>query len=331
MKVLIINQQEIKQLLTMRACMQVVRDAFSALGQGQGVQPLRPVMRMPEGLMGLMPAFLAPLNASAVKVITIYPSNHGTNFDSHQGAVLLFDNEHGSLKAILDASEITAIRTAAASGVATELLAKTDAAVCTIMGSGVQARTHIEAMLEARPSIKEVRVWSRNEENGQKLVAQAQSRHDNSAFFTIRTAQEAVSGADIICTTTSSTEPVLLGEWLSAGVHINAVGSSVPTARELDTEAVVKSRLFVDRLESAHNEAGDFLIPKLEGAITDAHILGEVGDLLNGSKRGRTNDQEITLFKSLGIGVQDLASAHYIYERAVAENAGTWLELGGER
>ncbi len=331
MKTLIVNQQEIRRLLTMPACMELMHDAFSALSRGEGVQPLRSVMRMPDGLMGLMPAFLAPLDASALKAITIYPANHGTSYDSHQGAILLFDNKRGSLKGIMDASEITAIRTAAASGVATQALAKKSAAICAIMGSGVQARFHIEAMLVARPTIKEIRIWSRTVAKAEKLAAQWQKRRPDVRFLAIGEPQKAVENAEIICTTTASSEPILCGRWLASGAHINAVGACLPTMREVDTEAIVKSRLFVDRLESTLHEAGDFLIPKLEGAIDDDHILGEIGDLLIGENPGRLTGDEITFFKSLGIGAQDLAAAHYVYEKAMAENAGIWLELGGKR
>ncbi|MGQ0601104.1 MAG: ornithine cyclodeaminase family protein, partial [Anaerolineales bacterium] len=198
-----------------------------------------------------------------------------------------------------------------------------------ILGAGVQARTHLEAMLLAR-SIRRVRLWSRDPEHARQFAERESQRH-NMSVEPMATAREAVTGADLICTTTSAKEPVLLGEWLAPGAHINAVGSSVPFTRELDTAAMVKSKLFVDRRESTLNEAGDFLFPKKEGAITDDHIRGELGELLLGKMNGRESADEITLFKSLGLAVEDLASAHHIYQRAMERGIGVAVELGGSR
>jgi ornithine cyclodeaminase len=276
-----------------------------------------------------MPAYLAQPPALGVKAISVFPGNLGTEYDAHQGAVLLFDVAYGRLLAMMDATEITAIRTAAVSGVATRLLARAEAADLAIIGSGVQARTHLEAMLLVRP-IRRVRVWSRTPEHARHFAEAASARHG----ITVEpapTARDAVAAADLICVATSSPDPVLHGEWIAEGAHINAVGASQPSARELDTAAVVRSRLFVDRIESALNEAGDFLIPKREGAIGDDHIRGEIGDLLLGRVAGRTSPHEVTLFKSLGLAVEDLAAAHHIYMRAQESGAGTWVEFGGTR
>jgi ornithine cyclodeaminase len=179
-------------------------------------------------------------------------------------------------------------------------------------------------------TIRRVRIWSRNPENGRRF-AERESRRHTIQVELMPTVQAAVQGADIICTTTSAPDPILLGKYLSAGAHINAVGSSVPFARELDTEAVVKARLFVDRRESTVNEAGDFLVPKKEGAIGDSHIQGEIGEILLAKVKGRKSQEEITLFKSLGLAVEDLASANHIYKKAMAGGMGTKVELGGSR
>jgi ornithine cyclodeaminase len=261
--------------------------------------------------------------------VSVFPGNHGTEYDSHIGAVMLYETKHGQLLAIVDASEITAIRTAAVSGVATRTLARSDAADLTIMGAGIQAKSHLAAMLVAR-NIKRVRVWSRNAEHA-KAFAERESRRYDIAIEAIADAKQAVEGADLICTTTSSPQPILQGEWLQAGTHINAVGSSVAFTRELDTAAVVKSKLFVDRRESTLNEAGDFLFPKKEGAINDDHIKGEVGEVLLGKVKGRESNDEITLFKSLGLAVEDVASAHHIYTKALQRQMGITVELGGSR
>jgi ornithine cyclodeaminase len=213
--------------------------------------------------------------------------------------------------------------------VATELLARENATDLAILGSGVQARTHLEAMLEAR-SIERTRVYSPNEANRLAFAERESERH-GIAVEAVASAEEAARDADIICTVTSSREPVLEGEWIAPGTHINAAGSSVKYTRELDTEAVVRSRLFVDRRESTLNEAGDFLFPKDEGAIDDSHIVGEIGEILLGEVAGRETEEEITLFKSLGLAVEDLVSAHYVLERARAEGVGVSVPLGGLR
>jgi ornithine cyclodeaminase len=242
---------------------------------------------------------------------------------------MLFETERGCLLAALDATSITAIRTAAVSGVATRRLAREESATLAILGSGVQARTHLEAMRLAR-GVSEVRVWSRSESNAKAFADREASRH-GIAVEVAATAREAVAGADVICTTTSSREPVLEGGWISPGAHVNAVGACVPAARELDTAAVVASRLFVDRRESTLNEAGDFRIPRDEGAIEENHILAEIGEVLIGRYPGRRSEDEITLFKSLGIAVEDLAAAHHVWRRAEATDAGTLVDFGGRR
>jgi len=264
-----------------------------------------------------------------VKVISVFPGNRTTPYDSHQGAVLLFDSVYGQLLAMIDASSITAIRTAAVSGVATRLLARENANNLAILGSGVQARTHLEAMLCSR-NISRIRIWSRNMDHAREFANREAKRHGLSVE-TFADAKDAVREADIICTTTSSHQPILLGEWISPGTHMNAVGASVSNARELSTSAVAKSKLFVDRLESALKEAGDFLIPKCENVIDDNHILGEIGEILLGRVPGRKSPEEITLFKSVGIAIEDLAAAQFIYEQALKKGIGISVDLGGRR
>jgi ornithine cyclodeaminase len=214
------------------------------------------------------------------------------------------------------------------SGVATRALAREDAGDLALLGTGVQAMTHLEAMLLAR-RIRRIRAWSRREESVARFAALA-ARRFGVAVESAVTARDAVAGADLICAVTASPDPVLEGGWIAPGAHVNAVGSSIRTARELDTEAMRRAALFVDRRESALNEAGDFLVPKSEGAIGDDHIRAELGEVLLG-RRGRTSAEEVTVFKSLGLAVEDVASAHYIHEAAQRTGAGTWVELGGER
>ena len=331
MKVLIVNQREVRRLRPMGECIDVMADALAALSRGEAILPLRPIMWIPEigGALGMMPGYLAGIGALGLKVVTVFPGNHGTKYDSHQGAVLLFEAKHGQLLAMMDATEITAIRTAAVSGVATRLLSRPESTSLAMLGTGVQARTHLDAMILSR-GISTVRVWSRNSENAKRFAVREARKH-GIRVESVASAEDAVAGADIICTTTSAREPILKGEWVGPGTHINAVGSSAAVARELDSDAVKKSRLYVDRRESALNEAGDFLIARKEGAVSEHHIMGEIGELLLKRIDGRGTRDEITLFKSLGLAVEDLAAANHIYGKALELNVGTLVELGGER
>ncbi len=329
MTCLVISASEVRQLLPMSACIDLMADALMTLGRGEAINPLRQGIRLPQdlGILGLMPGYMSTPHTFGLKVVSVFAHNHGTAYDSHQGVVLLFETEHGSPVAMVDASEITAIRTAATTGVATRLLAREDAATLAILGSGIQARAHLEAMVAVRP-IREARVYSPNAAH-RESCAKSAGLALGIAVRAVASAQRAVEGADIICTTTSAREPVLLGDWLAPGCHVNAVGSSVRHTRELDTAAVLESRLFVDRVESTVNEAGDFLFPRQEGALDEQHIVGEIGDILLGKIEGRRSANEITLFKSLGLAVQDLAAAHFVYTRAVEGGRGTTVQLGG--
>jgi alanine dehydrogenase len=331
MKILVINQNEITDLLSMEECMSAMDRAFLALTAGEVLLPLRQVVWLHgnQAALASMPAVSNDSKSMAVKVISVFPKNRNTEYDAHQGAILLFETANGRLLAVLDATEITSIRTAAVSGIATRALARKDASELTILGSGIQAHKHLESMVIAR-KIKRVRVWSRTPANAERFCNNEQPGYDV-PIEPILHPEDAVAGADIICTVTSSRDPVLMGDWIQPGVHINAVGTYGPGARELDTAAVTRSRLFVDRMESALNEAGDFLIPREEGVITDQHILGELGDVLTGKIPGRNSPDEITLFKSLGLAMEDLAAAHHVYEKARQKGAGTSVELGGSR
>ena len=328
---LILTQPEIRALLPMQKCMELVADALASLARGEGQNPLRRGMRLEDGrgLLGMMPGCTHSPATLGLKVVTVFPGNHGSEWDAHQGVVMLFDPEHGVPRAILDASEITAIRTAAASGVATRALARDDAGDLALLGAGVQARTHLEAMLAARP-LRRVRVYSPRAESRAAFAARESERH-GLRVEAMASARAAVEGADLVCTVTSSREPVLEGRWLAPGCHVNAAGACLPAARELDTEAVRRARVFVDRRESALAEAGDLLIPMKEGAFGEAHIQGELGEVLLGKVPGRRTRDELTLFESLGIAVEDLAAAHYLDRVGRERGVGVLVELGGRR
>lgn len=315
-----VNKERIASLLPMNECIEVMEKTFRSLAAGECLQPLRNIMELParNGVLGMMPGYAEKLGVMGIKVITVFHANSEVGLPSHQGIVILFDAKNGHPLMLFDALEITAIRTAAASAVATKLLSRMDASTLAIIGSGEQAKRHIEAITLVR-TIKQVNIWSRNEKNAKDL-AETVSGIYGVPIAVSGDINETVTNADIICTVTSSKEPLVSGDWISAGTHINAVGSSTPTARELDTAAMVRSKLFTDCYDSIFNEAGDFLIPKKEGAVTDDHVKAELGEVLTGVKKGRENNDEITVFKSLGIAAEDIFSAFHIYKKINAES-----------
>ena len=328
MKILILNHDEVVQLLTMAECIAVMREALIRLARGQVHQPLRMIVRPPDaaGVMGLMPSYMSGDDAAyGLKTVCVFPENPSQGKDAHQGSVMLFSAETGELQAMMNASAVTAIRTAAVSGVATDLLAREDAHELAIVGAGVQARTHLAAMSCVR-SIERCRIASRTIEHARQLVDEMSDRFPF-PLAAVETVEQALADADLIVTATNAKEPVLKREWISPGVHLNVVGSSSPKSREVDTATMAAAALFVDRRESTLNEAGDYLFAASEGAIGPDHIRAELGELLTGSKRGRTSPDEITLFKSLGLAVEDLAAAAYLYKKAKELNAGTWVEF----
>jgi ornithine cyclodeaminase len=226
---------------------------------------------------------------------------------------------------MLDAAEITAIRTAAASGLATRLLSRPDAVDLAILGAGEQASSHLAAMLCVR-KLRRIRVWGRDLEKT-TAFAQAEGAKHGVTIEVAGTVRDAVTGADIICTVTKAREPILLGEWIKPGAHLNVVGSSLAATAEIDTPTVVKSRYFVDCRSSTITEGGDYLRALRAGAITPEHILGEIGEVANSSKVGRTSPDDVTLYKSLGIAPQDLASAHYVLQKARERGMGQVIDF----
>jgi ornithine cyclodeaminase len=326
MKILILDSRQIRELLPTPECIELMADALSALARGEVFQPLRTVTRPPDarGLLGLMPAYRSGEHgAFGLKAICVFPGNPAHGKDAHQGAVMLFSRQTGELLALMNASEITAIRTAAVSAVATRLLAREDAGILAIIGAGVQAKTHLQALACVR-AIKEARVACRNIEHAQQLAAEMQFSFP---IKPVRTNEEAVRGADLIVTATSSLEPVINKDWISPGAHVNAIGTHSPTSREVDSGTMGVARIFVDRRESAINESGDYLLAAKEGIVTPESILGEIGELLIGTKAGRTSETEITLFKSLGLAIEDVACADYVYKKATANNSGTYVSF----
>jgi ornithine cyclodeaminase len=324
---LILTRGDVERLLPMKACISLMADALAARARGNAVQPLRTILRLPDGsgLMGAMPAWVGNPSALGVKIVSIFPANAAAGRDSHQGAVLLIDATSGVLLAVLEAGAVTAIRTAAVSGVATDRLARPGADDLAILGAGVEATTHLAAISAVR-TLSRVRIWNRTPARAERLVRLAAEWHGLRAEV-CATAEAAVRGASIVCTTTASKQPVLEGRWLAPGVHINAVGSSTKDARELDSDLVRRATLFVDARESALNEAGDLLVPMAEGLVGPDHIAAELGEVLIGQHPGRRADEEITLFKSLGLGIEDVASARFVVSEAERLGVGQRASL----
>jgi ornithine cyclodeaminase/alanine dehydrogenase-like protein (mu-crystallin family) len=320
-ELLVLAHDDVKRLLPMQDCIELMADALADLARGRSWQPLRFVVRPPEeqSLMGLMPAHRSSdQRAYGLKTVCIFPGNPARGLDPHQGGVMLFDGETGQLRALIDASAVTSIRTAAVTGVATRAFAREDSRVLAIIGSGIQARAHLEAMAKVR-RFEEARVWSRTPEHAQAFAAGAEAPFPVAA---VETAEAAVRGADVVVTVTSAPEPVVERGWLAPGAHVNAVGSSIPTARELDSATIAAAAVFVDRRESTLNESGEYLRAVEEEGIGPDHIRAELGEVLVGSHEGRSSDDELTLFISLGLAVEDLAAADYLYQRARSEGVG---------
>ena len=324
-RVLVLTHAEVERMLPMADCIEQMATALTQLARGEALVPLRTILRpqAAPGLLALMPAYAG--GAFGLKTVGVFPGNLTRGMDAHQGGVLLIDGDTGELKALMNASAITAIRTAAVTALATRTLSRADAHDLAIVGAGVQAQTHLEALFCVR-QLERVRVASRDPEHA-RAFAREQSQRRGRAIEAAMSVESAVRGADLVVTVTSSAEPVLRREWVAAGAHLNLVGASLASAREADSATLAAGRLFVDRRESAENESGDYLTPLREGLIGPDHIRGELGEVLVGARPGRSSETEITIFKSLGLAVEDLAAARFVYERARQSGAGTWAEF----
>lgn len=320
---LVINRQDVWRALPMVDCIAVVERAMRAYSRPDANIPLRTVFALPGGrdFFGVMPGYLGDPRALGAKILTVYPQNVQQGLSSHVGLVVLFDVERGHPLAVMDAGAITALRTAAATAVATRALARADAVDLAILGTGEQAITHLEALSLVRP-LRTVRIWGRSSDKAQKL-AEEQAARLSLRIEVRESADSAVAGADMVCTVTAAREPILRGALLAAGSHVNLVGSSRLGAREADDEVVTRSRFFVDSRASAAAEAAELRHAQEAGLVSERHVLGEIGEVLEGRIAGRTGRDEITVYKSLGIAPQDLAAARAIYERASREDIGT--------
>jgi len=326
MSLIIINAEETRRLLPMGECIEVMEAAMIAASTKSMLIPPRILFNLQDdsGFFAVMPGASRAMSAYGAKVVSYHPDNASKGLPAIQGFVTVFDHETGQPRAIIDGGAITDIRTAAASGLATRLLARPEAKTCGIFGAGALADVHIEAMCTVRP-VEECVLWARRLEQAEALA----EKHSTRTGVRVRATQDpSEAGAcDIICTTTASPQPVLAGHWVRPGAHVNLVGSHNIKARESDTELIIKSNLYVDLKESTLNEGGDVMIPVQEGSINEDHIIGEIGQLLMGDVPGRADDQQITVYNSLGITSQDLYAAQHVLDRSQALGLGVTVNF----
>lgn len=325
----VISSKDLMVALPMGDAIRAVEEGFRKMAQGRAVIPQRVQLNIEEynGVMLYMPAYIKGQDALVIKEVSVYPENSKRGLPTIQGTVLLNDPRNGKLLAIIDGGALTAIRTGAATGVATKYLARSDATTASIFGAGTQARTQLEALVEVR-GIRKVKVYDLLPEAATSYSTRM-SRELGIDVVVAKDPREAVNKADVIVTATTSRTPVIKGEWLETGTHINGIGSHYPNTRELDTSTILraKGKIVVDSREACLKEAGDIIIPIKEGAITEVDIHAELGEIINGTKVGRTSDREVTLFKSVGLAVQDAIAALTAYSAAIKKGIGNDVNI----
>ena len=310
-----IDREEVTRRLTYEVCIPLVRDAMMALARGETKQVPRPIIKLSEGrLFGIMPGAMGAHGPFGAKLISVFEGNAGKGRQSHQGLVVLFEPETGAPVCVVHAGEITAIRTAAASAVATDALARADARRLTILGCGEQAATHARAIGKVR-ALESITVWGRSPERARAFVERMQPELAM-PISAARSVQEAVAQADIVCTVTGAAEPILEGAWVRPGTHLNVVGSSYAGPAEVDNDLVVRSRFIADSREGILRQGAEFLRAKAAGLVDDSHVVSEIGEVLAGRIAGRRSAEEITIYKSIGHVVQDLATAWALYAQS---------------
>ena len=326
MSLIIINSEETRKLLPMDACIEVMQAAMIAASGESMLIPPRTLFQLQDdsGFFAVMPGASCEMNAFGAKLVSYHPANSALGLPVIQGFVTLFDHRSGQPRAVIDGSVITNVRTAAASGLATRLLSRSDARTCGIFGAGDLADAHIEAMCQVR-ALDECVIWARRLDQAQALA----DKHSTAGKVRIRATKDPALAAacDILCTCTASAEPVLRGDWVRPGTHVNLVGAHELTSREADTDLIVKSKIYVDSLESTRNEGGDVMIPIQEAAVSEDQIIGEIGQLLLNSIAGREDEKQITVYNSLGITAQDLYAAQFVLEKALDQGVGTQVRF----
>ncbi|MBU1320019.1 MAG: ornithine cyclodeaminase family protein [candidate division Zixibacteria bacterium] len=324
---LLLTKNDVMQVLEMSDCMIVVEKAFAELANGTAVLPLRTSITPPDGLSLYMPAYLKELGALACKVVTVYKNNPSKHkMPTVIGKVLVQDPATGDVICIMDGGYLTAVRTGAASGVATKYLARKDKGqVAGIFGAGVQAKMQLWAVAEARELSKALVFDISND--AVKNFANEMGSKLNIDVVIAKSSDQVLAESDIICAATSSATPIFDGSKVRDGAHINGIGSHTPNARELDTVIVKRSKFIADSFEACLKEAGDIMIPIQEGAVDKSHMVAELGEIVTGKKPARSNDSEITLFKSNGLAIQDVAAAKLVYDKALEKGIGQSVDI----
>lgn len=327
MRILLLSREDVRRALPMRDAVEAMKRAFAQLSTGQAEVPLRVPLSVPRhnGLVLFMPAYLAADDQMAVKIVSVFNDNPARGLPLIHALVVVVDATTGQPAAVMDGTYLTALRTGAASGAATDLLARPDAAVAAVFGAGVQGRTQLEGVCAVRP-IRQAWVYDVDRARAEAYAAEMSARL-GVPVLVAETPAEAVREADVICTATTSSVPVFDDADVRPGTHINAVGAYTPQMREVPTETVLRAKVVIDHRTASLAEAGDLLIPIREGRMTEAHIWAELGEIVAGLKAGRTSPEEVTLFKSVGVAVQDVAAAAAVLEAARRENLGTEVDL----
>ena len=319
-----LTEADVRAAIDMRQAIAAMREAFGQVSAGMARVPVRLRLEAASGVTLFMPAFLERSRDVGAKIVSFYPDNPARGLPAISAMILVFDNETGFPRALMDAGYLTALRTGAASGLATELLARPDASVLTIFGAGAQAPLQIEAVRTVRP-ITEVRIVSRRRATAERLAAEVEGVD----VKVLEDRRKAVSGADVIVAATTSTTPVFDGRDLEPGTHVNGVGSYTPEMQEVDATTVTRATIVVDSREAALVEAGDLIIPIREGLLRREQVDTELGEIVNGTKPGRTSDAQITFFKSVGIAAQDVAVARAVLQ--AADSSRSTRESQGRR
>ena len=327
---LILNRNAVAQSISHRECVEVLHDAMQSVSERDVIMPLRQFIAIPDtqGKFTMMPGYLGEPRCFGVKLVSKYPREAESPHGSHVGAVMVYDADTGLPQALLDGAELTAIRTSAASALATLELSRSDSKVLTIMGCGDEARHHIQAILAVR-NLSDIIIWGRSIDRANGFIRDCMARNIIPASVRVRAeddAKIAVTQADIVCTVTAATQPILKGRWLAEGVHVNLVGAAIRTSSEADQDVVTRSRFYTDYRESAMAQAGELLDAIDAGAISEAHIVGEIGELIRGDCQGRRSDAEITVYKSLGVAAQDLAAGKRATINAKRDNIGVFVD-----
>jgi len=324
---LVLSEQDVQELLDIEELIQALEQAHVQFSTGKAVMPVRLVVPLPEikGRITSMPAYLSEDKALGMKVVTYFQENPKKDLPAILATISLYSTETGKIVAIMDGSYITAIRTACVSAMATKVLANPETPVMGILGAGVQARAHIRALCQVR-RISKVKIYSPSGKSAQKVRHELEHEVGVS-IEPVVSAGAVVREAELLVTVTTAKEPILKVDWLKPGVHINAVGSHRPDQREIDGATMKRAKVFVDSREAIMAECGDVLLAIKEGAITGSQISTEIGDVLGGKKPGRAKTDEITLYKSVGIAIQDVATAHLVYQKATEKRVGVNVEL----